>query len=356
MAPGISADLLAKLQDTAGTWTHDEIYLPALSEAGVPVERRVMGIGHYLRPCMVELIGCTNVLLKGYQLNNTPFWQHHPVACRNLVIRDVYANSMGPNNDGFDPEACNYVLADNVTFNTGDDCIAVKSGKNNDIQYGPAENHVIQNCTMNSGHGGVTLGSEMAAGITNMFAQNLNMLNQYWATSPLNIAIRIKTNMNRGGYVQNFYVRNVTVSNGVSMTPSSYGSAAIPGSPIPTSVSSAQGGVVTFDCDYQPAKDLIRSRPPMVRNVNISNVTVTPPPGKTTTCYQAILSQGPVAFDYNGPAPMPTIYPISGVTISNCNFGTPVNAAQPIYLYNTQGMVLSNVTIAGQVYNTTLSA
>jgi polygalacturonase len=134
----------------------------------------------------------------------------------------VYANSIGPNNDGFDPEACNYVLVEGVTFNTGDDCIAIKSGKNNDTEFGPAQNHVIRNCTMNSGHGGITLGSELAAGIQNIFAENLAMQNQNYATNPLNIAIRIKTNLNRGGVTQNFHVRNVSLPNGINTTPSFY--------------------------------------------------------------------------------------------------------------------------------------
>ena len=160
-------------------------YLPALSEAQIPISQRVFGIGHQLPPAMIEFFGCTGVLLQGYQVINTPFWQHHPIACRDVVIRNVYANSVGPNNDGFDPEACNYVLVDRVTFNTGDDCIAIKSGKDTDTEFGPAQNHVIRNCTMNSGHGGITLGSELAAGIRNIFAENLAMQNQNYATNPL---------------------------------------------------------------------------------------------------------------------------------------------------------------------------
>ncbi|HXP95421.1 MAG TPA: glycoside hydrolase family 28 protein [Telmatospirillum sp.] len=355
VAPGLPADQLSLLQDAAGQWKKDVFYLPALSEAGVPFDQRIFGLGHSLRPCMVEVIDCANVLLSGYQLNNTPFWQHHPVGCRDLAITNVHANSMGPNNDGFDPESCDTVLVDNVTFNTGDDCVAVKAGKDNDIGYGPARNHVFQNCTMNSGHGGITLGSEMAAGISDMFAQNIAMLNQNWETSPLNIALRIKANMNRGGSVQNFFVRNISLPNGVSMTPSSYDSLALPGSPIPIATSLAQGGVLTIDCDYQPAADLIRTRPPTVKNVHISNVTVTPPPGKPTSCYQAVISVGPVASDYNGTPPMPPISPVTGVTICDCDFGAAANSAQPFYLYNTQGMTLKNVTIGGQLYNQTLS-
>jgi polygalacturonase len=341
---------------SGNSYTKDSAYLPALSEANIPLAARIFGIGHQLPPCMIEFLNCRNVWLEGYQVTNTPFWQHHPIACTDLVIRKVYANSVGPNNDGFDPEACNRVLVDQVTFNTGDDCIAIKSGKDNDIEYGPAQNHVIRNCTMNSGHGGITLGSEMSAGVKNIFAENLSMENQNFATNPLNIAIRVKTNLNRGGTVEDFHVRNVTLPNGINLTPSFYKPLA--GSPIPANtVSTNQGGVITLDCDYSPGSDNVRIRPPTIKNITISNVTVSAPPGGTASCYQAIIVQGPVAADYNGlTSPPPTVIPVENVTISNSNFGTPVNTATPIYLYNIQGLTLDKVTIAGTVYNGVLSA
>ena len=69
-----------------------------------------------------------------------------------------------------------------------------------------------------------------------------------------------------------------------------------------------------------------------------------------------IVILGPVAFDYNGPQPAPAILPVTGVTISDCDFGTPANVDQPCYLYNVKGLTLTNVTIAGRVHNTTMSA
>lgn len=127
-----SYSLDALLTNPATPRQQDQNYLPALSEAGVPVAKRIFGLGYYLRPCMVEFIGCTNVLMENYHTNNTPFWRHHP----NIVTRGVMADSIGPNNDGFDSNACSNVLCDTVTFNTGDDCIAIKSGKALDTEYG----------------------------------------------------------------------------------------------------------------------------------------------------------------------------------------------------------------------------
>jgi polygalacturonase len=357
VAPHLSDERRLLIQGEGSKWRADDAYLPALSEAGVPVEKRVFGLGHYLRPPMIQLIGCTNVLLQGYQVNQSPFWQHHPVACKNIAIRNVHANSLGPNSDGFDPEACDTVLVEGCTFNTGDDCIAIKAGKNLDTQYGATRNVVIQKCTMQSGHGGVTLGSEMAGGIENVYAQDCVFQNINWATNPLNTAIRLKTNLNRGGFLRNFYVRNISIPNGVQTSPSFY--ASLPGSPIASrTVATAAGAVVTFDCDYTPRADNVRTRPPVVHNVQISNVkvgTVTKG-GKKLSCYQAVVVLGPVASDYNGPAPRPAVLPVTGVTISDCDFGMLANVEQPFYLYNVKELMLKNVTVGGKVYNAVLSA
>ncbi|MFG6489288.1 glycoside hydrolase family 28 protein [Roseateles sp. BYS78W] len=357
IAPDLSPAERALIQGEGDHWRADESFLPALSEAGVPIEKRVFGLGHHLRPSMIHLIGCTNVLLQGYQVTNTPFWQHHPVDCRNLVIRGVHANSLGPNNDGFDPESCDHVLVEHCTFDTGDDCIAIKSGKNLDTQYGASQNIVIQHCTMQSGHGAVTLGSEMAGGIQNVYAQHLLLQNIHWQTNPLNTAIRLKTNMNRGGWLRHFYVRHIDIPNGVQTTPAFY--SPLKGSPIaPRSVATAAGAVVTFDCDYTPRADTVRTRPPQVSQVHISDVRVgnVNRDGRQQSCFQAVVILGPVASDYNGPTPAPAVLPVSDVSISDCDFGTPANAAQPFYLFNVRDLTLKNVTVGGQVFNTTLSA
>jgi polygalacturonase len=358
VAPNLTEEERLQIQGEGGKWRADEQYLPALSEAGVPLARRVFGLGHYLRPSMVHIVSCTNVLLQGYQVQHTPFWQHHPVHCRNIVIRKVHAVSHGPNSDGFDPEACDHVLVEGCTFDAGDDCIAIKAGKNQDTHFGPSQNIVIQDCIMHSGHGAVTLGSEMAGGIQNVYAQNLVFQNAHWKTNPLNTAIRLKTNLNRGGYLRNFYVRNISIPNGVQTSPAFY--ASLPGSPIQSrTVATAAGAVVTFDCDYAPIADTVRTRPPVVDNIHISNVkvgNVEAKGGKQASCYQAVVILGPVASDYNGRAPMPTVVPVTNVTISDCDFGTPASTESPWFLYNVKGLKLNNVTIGGKVHNTDLSA
>jgi polygalacturonase len=354
VVPGIDARLQASIQGSDDRWQTDSRYLPALSEAGVPVERRVFGHGHFLRPCMIELIGCSKVLLQGYQVNAAPFWLHHPVNCRDLVIRRVNMESLGPNSDGFDPEACDGVLVDECHFNNGDDCIAIKAGKNRDTQHGPTRNIVIQRCVMNSGHGGVTLGSEMAGGIEHVYAQQLDFRNTHWKDDPLNTAIRLKTNMNRGGFLRHLYVRDVTLPNGVALEPGLYKPLA-GAHELKQPVASSAGAIITIDCDYVPGDDTMRSRPPQVSDIDIRNVrtkNVATDKGQFS-CYQAFVLLGPVASSFNGKPGTP-IPPIARVRISDSDFGTPANTSQPWFVHNAVDITLDNVTIAGKRYKQVL--
>lgn len=184
-------------------------------EKGTPVKDRVFGEGSYLRPNFIQPYRCENVLIEGVTLRHSPMWQLHPVLSSNVTIRGVNiereagaTEQTGPNADGCDPESCRDVLIKDCTFNTGDDCIAIKSGRNDDGRRVPvpSENIVIQNCRMLDGHGGITVGSEISAGVRNVFAENCRL------DSPnLNIAIRFKNNALRGGKLENFYFRNIEV-------------------------------------------------------------------------------------------------------------------------------------------------
>ena len=175
---------------------------------GVPVPGRAFGEGDCLRPSFVQPYRCTNVLVEGVMIVNSPMWEIHPVLCTNVTVRGVRVETHGPNNDGCNPESCRDVLIEDCYFDTGDDCIALKSGRNADGRRlaTPVENVVIQNCTMRDGHGGVVIGSEMSGGARNIFVRNCEM------SSPnLERALRIKTNSVRGGFVEHVYMRDVTV-------------------------------------------------------------------------------------------------------------------------------------------------
>lgn len=179
----------------------------AQAEAGVPVEERVYGTGDYLRPSFVEFLRCRNVLIEGVTVVRSPMWLLHPTLCTNVTVRGVTANSYGPNNDGCNPESCTDVLIEGCTFDTGDDCIALKSGRNADGRRlaAPIQNVVVRDCTMRDGHGGVVIGSEMSGGARDVFAERCQM------DSPnLERVLRIKTNSIRGGVVEGVYMRDVT--------------------------------------------------------------------------------------------------------------------------------------------------
>jgi polygalacturonase len=182
--------------------------LVAMADKDVPVEKRVFGEGHYLRPNFFQPYRCNNVLIEGISIRNSPMWELNPVLCRNVTVRAVHIASFGPNNDGCDPESSTDVLIEGCNFQTGDDCIAIKSGRNRDgRRVGVAcENIIIRDCTMKDGHGGVSLGSEGSGGIHNVFVDNCRM------DSPnLQRALRLKTNSFRGGSYENVYFTNITV-------------------------------------------------------------------------------------------------------------------------------------------------
>lgn len=189
----------------------DSLNLPALMDMAqndVPLEKRIFGNNHYLRPNFIEPFDCENVLIKGVKIINAPFWVIHPIKCTNVIVDGVTIDSHGPNNDGCDPEYSKNVIIQNCTFNTGDDCIAIKAGRDHEgRKVGiKSENIVVRNCKMIDGHGGVVIGSEMSAGVKNVFVEDCHM------DSPqLDRAIRLKTNTKRGGTVDGLYVRNITV-------------------------------------------------------------------------------------------------------------------------------------------------
>jgi len=182
--------------------------LKEMAEKGVPVEERVFGEGDFLRPNFIQPYRCKNVLIAGITLVNSPMWVMNPVLSTNVTIRDVKVISHGPNNDGCDPESSRDVLIENCLFDTGDDCIAIKSGRDHDGRRVnmPSENIIVRGCTMKDGHGGVVIGSEVSGNVRNVFAEDCQM-----SSPQLERALRIKSNSRRGGTMENIFMRNVKV-------------------------------------------------------------------------------------------------------------------------------------------------
>lgn len=268
-----------------------------MMEKGMPARYRVFGAGSYLRPNFIQPYRCRNVLIEGVRIVNSPMWEIHPVLCENVTVRRVRISSHGPNNDGCDPESCNGVLIEDCYFDTGDDCIAIKSGRNEDgRRIGVAtENVIIRECEMKDGHGGVTVGSEISGGVRNVFAENCRM------DSPsLDHALRVKNNASRGGLLENFYFRNI-------------------------SVGQVAHAVITIDFNYEEgAKGKFT---PVMRNFSVDKLTS----GKSK-----------YGVDIQGLDGAP-VYDLS---ITNSDFG---NVADGNIVKNLKGLKLSNVRSNGKI-------
>ena len=215
------------------------------AEDGVAFDDRKFGMGQGLRPQLINFVRSERILIKDVKMINSPFWVIHPLLSKNITVDGVYIWNEGPNGDGCDPEACENVLIQNCIFHTGDDCIAIKSGRNNDgrLWNQPSKNIIIRNCKMEDGHGGVVIGSEISGGCENVYAENCVMDSPH-----LERILRIKTNNCRGGQVQNINMRNVVVGQ-------------------------CKEAVVKINLDYERKEICYRGFEPIVNNVNVENVT-----------------------------------------------------------------------------------
>ena len=191
-----------------GTQRGDRDQLMKQAEDGVPVADRLYGEGHFLRPSFVETYESRVILIEGVTIRNAPFWVIHPTLSSHVTVRGVTVISHGPNNDGTDPESSTDVLIENATYDTGDDCIAIKSGRNADGRRvnRPSERIVIRKSTMRAGHGGVTIGSEVSGDVRDVFVEDTQM-----SSPDLERGIRLKTNAVRGGVIENVFVRDVKI-------------------------------------------------------------------------------------------------------------------------------------------------
>jgi polygalacturonase len=275
-----------------------------MMEKGMPAQERIFGEGSYLRPNFIQPFKCKNVLVEGVKIINSPMWEIHPLLCENVTVRNVRISTHGPNNDGCDPESCKDVLIEGCYFDTGDDCIAIKSGRNEDGRRinVPAENVIVRGCQMKDGHGGITIGSEISGGVRNVFGENCQM------DSPqLDHAFRVKNNAARGGVLENFYFRNITVGQ-------------------------VAHAVVTVDFNYEEGAK--GKYTPVMRNLSVENVRS----GKSE-----------LAVDLQGldKAPIENVR-LKDITFDNVSKGSVVK--------NVQGIKLENVRLNGKVVDSLPSA
>jgi hypothetical protein len=175
-----------------------------LAAAGVPPEKRVFAAEGTLRPSFIQTVSCKNVLIEGVTITSGPFWTIHPVYSENVIIRRVHVQTEGPNTDGCDPDSSKNVLIEDSFFSTGDDCVVIKSGLNEDgWRVGkPSENIVVRRLHGEKGHGGVVIGSEMSGGVKNVWVTD----SEFKGTDR---GLRIKSMRGRGGTIENVYYEHV---------------------------------------------------------------------------------------------------------------------------------------------------
>ncbi|WP_245600478.1 glycoside hydrolase family 28 protein [Flavobacterium daejeonense] len=263
----------------------------------VDPRKRIFGDGHYLRPYMIQPYNCKNLLISGVTLIDSPMWFVSPVMCENVTIEKIKIDSEGPNTDGIDPDACKNVLIKDCYLNTGDDCIAIKSGRDEDGRDNkkPAENHIIEGCEMKNGHGGIVIGSEIAGGAKNIYAVNCKM-----DSKNLDRVLRVKTSSSRGGTIENIFLKDITVG--------SYGESAI-----------------HFNMFYEdPGKFM-----PVIRNIWVENLNVE--------------KGGEYAIWVNAYKESP----IENLKVINCKFN---GIKTPLKIDNVKNMQLENVIVNGEIF------
>ena len=202
------------IESKKGYWVPNQAYADAEKSANMNVpkastEEEWNRIKRFLRPVMVSLVNCKNVLLQGVIFQNSPAWNIHPLMCENIILDDVLARNPAYAQNGYalDLESCKNALIVNSKFDAGDDGICIKSGKDKDgrLRGRPCENVVVDGCTVFAGHGGFVVGSEMSGGVKNILVENCQFLGT-------DVGLRFKSTRGRGGIVENIFIDNVSMT------------------------------------------------------------------------------------------------------------------------------------------------
>ena len=193
-------------------WYPDEGFIKGQSLADMNVPQGDLsdaewdGIKSFLRPVMISLRNCENVLLEGCTYQNSPCWNIHPLMCKNMIIKGITIRNpwYSQNGDGIDIDSCENVIMVDSNLDCGDDGICVKSGKDADGRRRgrPCRNLIIDNCTVYHGHGGFTVGSEMSGGVENVKVSNCRFLGT-------DVGLRFKSTRGRGGVVSDIFIDHI---------------------------------------------------------------------------------------------------------------------------------------------------
>lgn len=248
-----SMRLIQEIRETGKTSSTNELqqmWLDTNKEINVSPYYQTTLERKFFRPPTIQFLECKNILIEGVTIINSPFWTINPEGCDNLVIRGVtiynpWANPKGHNTDGINPSSCKNVRISDCFISTGDDCITIKSGRDEDGRiYGrPCENITITNCVMLTGHGGVVIGSEMSGGVKKVTISNC-------VFNGTDAGIRLKASRGRGGVVEEIRVDNIVMND-------------------------IQKNAFIFDLFYDKdsKQEPVTERTPCFHNIHIANVT-----------------------------------------------------------------------------------
>ena len=278
---------------------------------GLETDEEWESVKTYLRPVLVGLKECENVLLEDVLFQNSPCWNIHPLMCRNVIINNITVRNpwYSQNGDGIDIDSCEDVILVNSSFDVGDDAICIKSGKDEDgrRRARPCRNLIVDNCIVFHGHGGFVVGSEMSGGVENISVTNCSFLGT-------DVGLRFKSCRGRGGVVRNIHIKDIVMTD-------------IPTEPLlfdlhyggKSAIEAAEEGQSSeFDIDFVPADETT----PEFREIFIRNITCN---GAGRAMY------------FNG-IPEKNI---AGIQVENCN----IVAEKGADIRYSDGVQLKNVNI-----------
>ena len=229
---------------------------------GLTSDEEWESIRDFLRPVMVNLVRCKNILLEGVTFQNSPAWNLHPLMSENIIVNRIFVRNpwFSQNGDGIDVESSKNVLIVNSIFDVGDDAICMKSGKNEDgrARAMATENVIVANCVVYHGHGAFVVGSEMSGDVRNISVNHCDFIGT-------DVGLRFKSNRGRGGVVENIWIQNINMIN-------------IPTDPLTFNLYYGGKSVIeAMDAGDDPSEEASRVPPvtietPAFRNIFISNV------------------------------------------------------------------------------------
>ncbi|MCC6460857.1 MAG: GDSL family lipase [Saprospiraceae bacterium] len=208
----VSGGVLNATQDTwyptAGALKGAQATRPGVVAEGYD-EAKALEIKEFLRPNLLNLVRCTRVLIDGPTFQNSPAWTLHPLLCTHFTLRNVTVKNpaFAQNGDGVDLESTRFFRVENCVFDTGDDGICLKSGRNEEGRKRgvPTSDGIVEGCTVYKAHGGFVVGSEMSGGVRNIFVSHCTFLGS-------DIGLRFKTTRGRGGVVEDIFISDINMT------------------------------------------------------------------------------------------------------------------------------------------------